>query len=126
MLPEGGTVGEAYIMKCKQTLLSANSPIRKMNAKPRDKIDHAGIVCVEQAVRSNKNKCSCGAGCPSDTVLGALDILHPLILTLRLEALLSLALQMRKQRHRDSKRRVQDHTVLSDRDASETNLGIWL
>ena len=37
VLPEKGMVGEKYIAICKQTLLSANWPIRKMNAKLHNK-----------------------------------------------------------------------------------------
>lgn len=51
--------------------------------KVTQQIDQVGIVCVEEAVFCNNNKCSCGAGCVSDTVLGTSRILHHLILTMR-------------------------------------------
>lgn len=76
VLPGKGMVGENHIVICKQTLLSANWPIRKMNAKTAQQIDQESIVCAwkKQPSVITVNACTALAVCQTPFV--ALDMYY--------------------------------------------------
>lgn len=76
MLPGKGMVGEKHIVICKQTLLSANCPIRKMNAKTAQQIDQEGIVCAWKKQSSVIIVNACTAPTVCQTPFMALDMYY--------------------------------------------------